>query len=325
MEKSKQTEPQVLKKLGHLFGVEVKNNRLDIPEEFGRGYCIGFVFNEHIRMLILDYELKDTIDIKSSDLDIAAQTILFKFQNVFPEKETETRDIRQPFRTTPSVLVATRNLDPDLIVPIHTHTATINIEVDALYLNNMFDFPKLSPVLKSLLQNKQPLVFEQIMFPSLKTIVKEILSKSGDETFKIFFLRVKAEELICRLLMELDKRDEKHLYGLNIHDIQTMYKIKELILEHIEIPPVIKELADFGNMSPTKLKRLFKQIFGNSIFNYYQNFRMKKAAFLLNEEQMSVSEVGYKVGFTNLSHFSKVFNEHIGLKPKQFSKFHKSL
>jgi len=73
-------------------------------------------------------------------------------------------------------------------------------------------------------------------------------------------------------------------------------------------------------MSPTKLKRLFKQIFGNSIFNYYQEFRMKEAALLLKKEKLSVSDVGYRLGFTNLSHFSRVFNEHIGMKPKQYSR-----
>jgi AraC-like DNA-binding protein len=120
--------------------------------------------------------------------------------------------------------------------------------------------------------------------------------------------------------MELEKRDGKHLCALNIHDIQSIYKVKEQILEHLETPPVIQALAVGANMSPSKLKRLFKQIFGNSIFSYYQGFRMKEAARLLKEEKLSVSDVGYQLGFTNLSHFSRVFKEHIGMKPKQYSR-----
>jgi AraC-like DNA-binding protein len=92
------------------------------------------------------------------------------------------------------------------------------------------------------------------------------------------------------------------------------------MLKRLETPPVIEALSAYANMSPTKLKRLFKQIFGNSIFSYYQEFRMKEAARLLKEEKLSVSEVGSHLGFTNLSHFSKVFKEHIGMKPKQFSR-----
>ena len=82
-------------------------------------------------------------------------------------------------------------------------------------MNGLFDLSEKSPVLQSLLQNTQPLLFEQMIYPSLQKIVDEIVTESVDETFELFFLRIKAEELICRLLMELEKRDEKHLYALN--------------------------------------------------------------------------------------------------------------
>lgn len=72
-------------------------------------------------------------------------------------------------------------------------------------------------------------------------------------------------------------------------------------------------------MSPTKLKRSLKQVFGNNIFSYYQRFRMHEAAHLFKEGPYSVSEVGYKLGFTNLSHFSKLFKEHFGMNPKLYT------
>jgi AraC-like DNA-binding protein len=319
MEKDKQqTEPNVLKKFAQLLGTEIKNWKLEIPEKFGRGYCTGFVFNEHIRMLILNYELNENLVVENPDINATARTILFKFQNIFPE--TEALLAGKQSKATPSVLITTMSLSTNAVIPIHTNTATINIEVDANYLNGLFDLSEKSPVLQSLLQNTQPLLFEQMIYPSLQKIVDEIVSESVDEIFKLFFLRIKAEELVCRLLMELEKRDAKQLYALNSHDIQTIYKIKEQMLEHLKTPPVIKELAVAASMSPTKLKRLFKQVFGNSIFNYYQEFRMKEAALLLKEEGLSVADVGYKLGFTNLSHFSRVFAAHTGMRPKQYSR-----
>ena len=319
MEKDKQqTEPNVLKRLAHLLGTELKNRRLEIPEEFGTGYCTGFVFNEHIRMLILNYELNKDLIVENPDVNVSGRMILFKFQNVFPQ--TEPLSTGKQLKAIPSVLIATSNMNTEVLIPIDTNTASINIEVDANYLNELFDLSDKSPVLQSLLQNTQPLLFEQMIYPSLQKIVDEIVSESVDSTFELFYRRVKAEELICRLLMELEKRDEKHLYALNSQDIQTIYKVKEQMLRRFETPPVINELAARANMSPSKLKRLFKQIFGNSIFSYYQEFRMQEAARLLREEKLSVSDVGYKLGFTNLSHFSRVFEEHIGMKPKQYSR-----
>jgi len=318
MKKNKrQTLPTILMRLAHLLGTEIKNSRLEIPEKFGKGYCSGFVFNKDIRMIISNYELNEDLAVENPDIHISGKMIFFKFQNIIPVAETiQTGEL---LKATPSVLVATSRINTDDVISIHTNTATINIEVGADYLNGLFDLSEKSPVLQNLLRNTQPLLFEQLIYPSLQKIVDEIITESVDETFKLFFLRIKAEELICRLLMELEKRDEKHLYALNIHDIQTIYTVKEKMLEQLETPPVINDLAISANMSPTKLKRLFKQIFGNSIFSYYQEFRMKEAARLLKEEKLSVSEVGYQLGFTNLSHFSKVFQEHIGMKPKRYT------
>ncbi len=318
MEKDQQqTVPNILFRFAHLMGTDVKNRRLHIPENFGTGYCAGFVFNEHIRMLISNYELNEDLVVDNPDINATRRMIFFKFQNIFPKADVVPT--KKHLVETPSVLIATSRLNTDDVISIHTNTATINIEVDADYLNGLFDLPERSPVLQSLLENTQPLLFEQIIYPSIQKIVDEILTETVDETFELFFLRIKAEELICRLLMELEKRDEKHLYPLNSHDIQTIYKIKEQMLEHLETPPVIKELAVSAGMSPTKLKRLFSQIFGSSIFNYYQGFRIKEAARLLREEKLAVSDAGYRLGFTNLSHFSRIFEQHIGIKPKKYS------
>lgn len=313
-----QTVPNILKKLAQLLGTTVKNGRLDIPKKFGKGYCSGFIFNEQIRMFIMNYELKKNLALKNPDADTPARMVLFKFQNIMPASAALSTGSQ--LKTTPSVLITTSSVNAKAIIPIHTNTATINIEVDANYLNGLFDLSGRSPVLQSLLENTQPLLFEQIVYPSLQRVLDEIVTEPIDKTFRLFFLRVKAEELICRLLMELEKRDEKQLYALNDRDIQTIYKIKAQMLEHLETPPVINELAVSASMSPTKLKRLFKQIFGNSIFNYYQQFRMKEAALLLKAGTLSVSDVGYQLGFTNLSHFSRVFKEHIGMNPKQYSR-----
>lgn len=305
-----QTVPAILLKFAQLLGTEVKNNRLSVPEKFGQGYCAGFVFNEHIRLLISNYVLHEDLMVSNPDINAAKRMLFFKFQNIFPKNDSPA---------SPSVLIGTSRLNTGEVIAIHSNTEVINIEVDAAYLSGQFDLLTRSPVLQGLLANEQPLLFEQMISPALQHIVNEMVAET-DDAFHLLFLRIKAEELICRLLMELEKREEKQMYPLNINDLQTIYQIKEQILARLDVPPVIAELAVLANMSPTKLKRLFRQIFGNSIFNYYQEFRMKEAARLLKDEQLSVSAAGYRLGFSNLSHFSRVFATQIGLKPKQYSR-----
>jgi AraC-like DNA-binding protein len=307
-----QSIPNILVKFARLLATNLTSHRLDIPPEFGSGYCSGFVFNEHIRMLISDYELKEDLIIRRPEEFAPGKLIFFKFQHIFSKEK--------PSIPMPSVLVATSRINTGEAFAIHSNKETINIEVDAGYLNSLLNAEDRSPLIQNLLQHTSPLFFEQLIYPSLQKVVDEIVTEMVKETFQLFFLKVKAEELICRLLMELDKRQEQHFYPLNDHDIKIIYKVRDQMLARPNVPPVIGELADQAHMSPTKLKRLFRQIFGNSIFNYYQQFRMKEAARLLKEEKLPVSVVGYRLGFTNLSHFSRVFYDHTGLRPKQYSR-----
>lgn len=310
-----ETVPKVFTNLAHKLGTELTGNRLEIPSPHGSGYCAGYVFNEHMRLMILNYKLKHDLAIENPDVDFTNKMILFKFQNVISEE-----NISLTGKKTPSVLIATSSLNTEQIIPIHSASGTLNIEVNAGYLGTLLVFPERSAVLQSLLKNTQPLLFEEVIFPSLQHIVDEILAERIDQTFELFFLRIKSEELVCRLLMELEKRQSKQLQALNTTDIEKVYWLKERMLSNLSTPPVIEKIAVEAQMSPSKLKRVFKQIFGDSIFSYYQQFRMKEAARMLREQKMSVSEVGYVLGFTNLSHFSRVFHEHIGSKPKQYSR-----
>ena len=305
-----QSTPKILIELAERLGKKVVNGRVDIPESFGKGYCSGCVFNEEIRILIFNYELKQDLELENPDVNLPGKMILFKFQNIL---KTQINNLNS------SVLIATSRINSDEIISIQ-NAVSINIEVDSKYLEELFGLSKKSPILQSLFQNSQPLLFEQLIFPALQKILDEIIFEPVDDNFGWIFRKIKAEELVCRLLMELEKREEKQLYPLNVKDIQTLYTIKEEILNHLETPPAINDLATQANMGPTKLKNLFKQIFGDSIFSYYQGFRMKEAARLLKEEKFSVSEVGYRLGFSNMSHFSRVFEVHIGMKPKKYSR-----
>jgi AraC-like DNA-binding protein len=65
---------------------------------------------------------------------------------------------------------------------------------------------------------------------------------------------------------------------------------------------------------------LFTQSFGMGIYEYFQFIRMKEAGRQLKETNKNVPEVGYDLGFSHLSHFSREFEKYIGMKPKKYQK-----
>lgn len=101
-------------------------------------------------------------------------------------------------------------------------------------------------------------------------------------------------------------------------EIERLYQVKKRLIADLSCAPPLSELTALAGMHEPKLRKLFKQIFGRGMFDYYQFIRMKEAGRLLKENGRNVSEVGYDLGFTNLSHFSREFEKHMGTKPKKF-------
>jgi AraC-like DNA-binding protein len=76
-----------------------------------------------------------------------------------------------------------------------------------------------------------------------------------------------------------------------------------------------EEAARLCGMSPFRFGRAFKDAFGMAFRDYVVRVRLEEAGRLLQNPQMSVTEVAYAVGFNDLSYFSRVFKRHFGVSP----------
>lgn len=83
----------------------------------------------------------------------------------------------------------------------------------------------------------------------------------------------------------------------------------------LTIPELSKQLA----MSDTQLYRKLKAITNKTPSQFVRTVRLQKAMALLKNSGLSVSEVGYKVGFTSPQYFSKMFKEEFGFPPSESS------
>lgn len=80
----------------------------------------------------------------------------------------------------------------------------------------------------------------------------------------------------------------------------------------------VDELCREVGISRPQLYRKIKSLVGLSPVQFIRSIRLKRAAQILSQDNSSVSEVMYNVGFNNLSYFSKVFKEEFGCLPKQY-------
>jgi AraC family transcriptional regulator len=101
----------------------------------------------------------------------------------------------------------------------------------------------------------------------------------------------------------------------NEADREKIIRAREVLLQHIGEPLTIKELSRKVAINECYLKKGFKEMFGTTIFDFYQGQRMEHARYLLYEKGLSVTEVSVMLGYSSISHFSTAFKKHTGLKP----------
>ncbi len=91
-------------------------------------------------------------------------------------------------------------------------------------------------------------------------------------------------------------------------------------IEHnIGEPLQIKHLAEVAFLSETQFKKLFKQQTNSTVMQYVSRVRMEKAQALLLHTDYPLQIIGEKVGYKDLSAFSRKFSQYFGFSPTKFN------
>src|SRR4030095_7670839 len=95
-------------------------------------------------------------------------------------------------------------------------------------------------------------------------------------------------------------------------------KVITLMVEEFRRETPLSEMAQFVNLSPSRLRFLFKRQVGMAPAQYLRAFRMQRARELLETTFLSVKEIRTSVGVNDHSHFVREFKKSYGLTPAQY-------
>jgi AraC-like DNA-binding protein len=81
----------------------------------------------------------------------------------------------------------------------------------------------------------------------------------------------------------------------------------------------VEMLAEEVNLSRAQLFRKLKALINTSPRDLINDIRLQKAALLIRAKTDTVSQIGYAVGFSEQSYFSKRFRKKYGVSPSEYS------
>lgn len=150
-------------------------------------------------------------------------------------------------------------------------------------------------------------------------VLEALLNHSYNDSLENIYVNAQTQMLLLYslecMLGDKDVETFHCKFLTNENDREKIVRSREILLQHIGEPITIKELSRKVAINECYLKKGFKELFGTTIFDFYQSQRMEHARYLLYEKGLSVTEVSMMLGYSSISHFSTAFKKHTGLKP----------
>jgi AraC-like DNA-binding protein len=298
-----------------------------LPALLGEGFIQEVYLDNGLSLCLHRYQLRQDIILRRHGTG-ATEVLTLKFDGRRMPVRSEM-DVREPLFTTGKgyeVEFGTSNFFTEVRIPAHEEINFVVMVTTRRTLLNLLQIGegglgeegagvRRSDMAHTIRDNPSFFLHEA-MTREMERTLKQLSQINETTPLPSLLYQTRAQELIYYLFTRLFSRKTGIALSIDQEDVNKIYQVRASILADLSAPPKLSDLARHIGMSSTKMKQLFRQIFGDSIYNYFQVERMNEAAQLLRD--FSVSEVGYRIGFSNLSHFTRLFEKHHQMKPKRY-------
>ena len=139
------------------------------------------------------------------------------------------------------------------------------------------------------------------------------------EALMLPYQKIKILELLL-YLSKMEFTPQSKLAEYQFELTETIRKIHDQLLQHMEQRITIEELSRQYLINPTTLKNAFKSVYGTSLAAHIKEHRMEQAAKMLKETNKSIADIARTVGYDSQSKFTVAFKTYFKVLPKEYRK-----
>ena len=310
-----------LQSFGQKFGIESTADVLVIPPEMGEGYIRIVDLYPHFKLLIHRYRLREDLILRRTASSVPSDlvSVIFNSNEEPANMYAHNEQVQFSRHTDFAIQISSTDLSSEVRFSANREIYFTVVGMAASQLRSLLQLTRPHSIVDAILGDSGGYLFYESMTPDVQKVLKQMMDFQPGHELQSFFYRNKVQELLFFLFEKLLRREGVQHLSVNKEDADALYLLRSKILADLSQPPFLPQLAKSVGMSETKMKQLFRQVFGNSIYQHFQDARMEQAAFLLRDGSRTVADVGYQLGFSNLSHFGRLFEKYTGMKPKKYA------
>ena len=314
----------MIKDLAAQLQVKLKDNWLFFPEEIASGYYRVLQLSNGLDVNIVNCRINtDWLLRRKGDTE---EYYTLRFDELTVEKEISIgidTDVLEKKKETIAVAYLTSSLfDWYYHGTKGTDFKGVNILIPKEWLGKLMGIETFDDILPAYIALKSRSFTMEPLDAVYYKLMSEIMEEEPDAAFPRLYIENRVQLLMERFFTRIHSRVSLADVQSNIKpdDIYTVLEIEKLLVENFSHKPrSIEELSRKATMSSTKLKKIFKSVFGVPIYEYYQQKRMERAGELLATGKYSVKQVAGIIGYSNMSNFTTAFRKYMKQEPSEFS------
>lgn len=196
-----------------------------------------------------------------------------------------------------------------LTISFFERLASHNSDISARMLEHVY---KERPTLLN--ENHMPIT------PQMSMVISEIMYCKRAGYFKRLFMEAKVIELFLLQVEQYEQLNHPQKNIVKPTDLEKLHEAKYLVESKLDQPFSLLELSREVGLNDFKLKKGFKELFGNTIFGYLSDLKMERARNILQNHDMTIAEVSNLSGYKNQTHFTSAFKRKYGITPSELRK-----
>lgn len=309
--------------LAKTAGVPVVNNTIHLPPNIGTGYIKVIELANGLEVMINECVLNQDVHFYRQPALDESYTLRFDLVKNLKEVtvQIDNDKLKEQDHFFSGAFLTNSLSDFSYSATSGLEDRCINIYFTAEWLKTHTGITNEVLAFKKYLSLKTAMLNFEVLNVEYREVMEDIFEIDDNNPMQKVLIQNRVMLLIEKFFKSLFLKSENINTTVALPSeasIKSMMQVESKLVNDLSIPPpTITELARFAMMSETKLKNLFKQLYGLGLYEYYQKNRMLKARQLLRSKKYSVKETGMALGFKNLSNFTIAYKKEFNVLPSE--------
>jgi len=298
----------LLRHIARILQLKVNGDTIVFAADIATGNVRLIRLPNGLEMLVYDYT--PVQDILFHRKKTTKEFFAFRFDEITGSKEASKSSVFFGNTTHEWYHLAAANV----------HQKNINIILSRDWLQKLLGREEHGDTILNFISLKTPMYHYELLDIEYRRLINEMTDIAINKDLETFIVQNRVMVMMERFFTRLYKK---------ISDVNTNIKIsadeivrlklveQSLVSDYSGLPPNINQLSRIAAMSPSKLKDLFKKMFGLPVYQYYQKNRMNRAKAMLLSKKYSVQQVCNELGYNTVNDFSKTFVKTFDQLPEE--------